>query len=167
MRRRKRKTQEGKMQRLPLGTIGPVAGFAVLATIGLIQYASPQQREIRQLKANARIVELRDQAEAKLGNQRYRSGCSMAYRDRPDARGYYHEVLPLSEGMVIKTRDGRPLSDGQLVCDHLFMTYEIVNGVTANPARANDSEAVIRRFNAFAEWHPDARRGAIIEAKKL
>ena len=166
MKRRVRKKTEVK-RGLSLGAIAPMAGFAVLAAIGAIQYVSPQQQEIRQLKADARIHELRTQAEAKIGNQRYLNGCVMAYRDRPDRNGYYHEVLPLSANMIIKTPDGRPLSDGQVVCDHLFMTYEIVNGKTANPARANDPEVVIRRFNAFAEWHPDARRGAIVEAKKL
>lgn len=144
-----------------------IGGFSVLAVIGFIQYYSPSQREIRVLKADARLEELRGQAEAKIANARYRNKCAMTYKGVPDVNGYYHEILPLSEGMtIISAHDGRVLTDGQIVCDHLFMTFEIVDGKTANGARATDAEAVVRRFNDFANWHPDARRGAIVEARK-
>ena len=45
------------------------------------------------------------------------------------------------------------------------MTFEIVNGKTANPARADDAAVVNKRFEDYAQWHPSARRGAIVEGE--
>lgn len=143
-----------------------IGGFSILIGLGFLQYFNPDQQEIRRLKSTARLEELRSQAEAKTANARYRNKCSMTYKGVPDARGYYHEILPISEGMtIVSAHTGQLLPNGQIVCDHLFMTAEIVDGKTTNLARATDADAVIARFADFAQWHPDARRGAIISAR--
>lgn len=141
-------------------------GLTLLIVLGFLQYMSPANRKIRRLKAEDRLNMATLQAQAAKANRRYRNKCSMAYRGIPDAQGYYHEILPLSEGQIIVSTDGRPLPDGQVVCDHLFMTFVIADGVTADGARATDAQAVIARFNDYAQWHPEARRGAIVEATK-
>lgn len=165
IKRRTRKKVQRFPNHLPLAAIA-----AVVAIIGGVQYFSPGERQIRAEKASLRVEKLQQQAaderarlEALEGNRRYKQKCVMTYLGVADRNGYYHEILPLSPGMrIVSARTGQPIPDGQVVCDHQFMTYEIVNGVTANPARANDPDVVNARFKDYAQWHPEARRGAIV-----
>jgi hypothetical protein len=53
------------------------------------------------------------------------------------------------------------LGTGQLVCDDRGLTFEIVDGVAANPLRATDMDLVNQRFEDSAGWNPAARRSDV------
>ena len=172
VRRRKSVATQSKPGLMPLQL--QVGAIALLTIVGGVQFFSSENVQIRQEKSRLRLEKLELQArveqsrlEAIEGNRRYAQGCVMTYMGTPDANGYFHEILPLSLGMrIVSDRSGLAIADGQFVCDHQFMTFEIVDGVTANPARADDATVVNARFEDYAQWHPRARRGAIVEAQE-
>lgn len=163
-----RRTIRITKKKSPMGLL-PWAVFSLLAGVGALEYYSQQNIEIRQQKAELRSLEIEAEAnavkarlEADEGNRRYRAGCQMVLGSQISEHGRRDVVVPLSEGMTIYSpHTGEVLADGQFVCDHKFMTYEIQEGVTANPKKADDADLVNQRFEDNLGWDPKVKRGAI------
>lgn len=145
-----------------------------VGVLGVLYYHSPEAQEGRAARARVRLeeiqaqeVSLNRQEAIDLANWRYRTGCVMPWVQNSDAAGYYYEVRALGDGeVVIDYQTGKPLADGQVVCDDRNMTFKIVDGVTADGARSDNTDLVNQRFEDSAKWHPRARRSTVIAPDK-
>lgn len=126
-------------------------------------YTREQKAYLRNLEIQADVSRAEMELEAQEANRRYQSGCQMVLDSQVSQHGRRDLVVPLSPGMVIRSPDtGEVLADGQIVCDHKFMTFEIVNGVTANGKKANDADLVNQRFEDNLGWDPKVKRGDLV-----
>lgn len=113
-----------------------------------------------QLVSQSRLSQV-SESQAAEAHERYLAGCVMPFA-KVEGDEYAFQVVTVAEGeQVLNPDTGRPLSNGQLVCDDRGLTFEIVGGVAQRPLRATDMALVNQRFEDSAGWNPAARRSDV------
>ena len=139
-----------------------LAVFGGLAFIGFMQFMSPAQREIRQLKTESRLSDLRAQSEAKIANERYQGACIMPHVYVGANPNWYPKATVIAEGKPVLTGATQTaVVEGATVCDDRGLTAVIINGVPVNAAKSNDAKLINQRFEDALGWHERAQRSDV------
>lgn len=170
MKLKKRTKRNALSPALTFGCLGAALTFMV----GL-QQMSPSSIEWRNSREIAKTANVQADRQDRLGaiaaddiaeladeaDRRYNAGCVMPMVP-VEGEAYAYKVSVVGEGeQVMNPANGKPLSNSQLVCDDRGMTFVIVDGVTALPARTMDTALINQRFADYAGWNPAARRSDI------
>lgn len=167
-----------RRRKWPLLSIGMGVMGVVMVVMFVVDYTSAvsqadraakriaaEQDIARQLATLDLTQEIADIEEsAALAHLRYQSECAMimTYRDG-DVEGYPSQIMALSTGMKVGDFNSPyPIADGQWLCDDKGMTFEVVGGVLAKPARATNGDIWNARVWDYQKgWNDKTRRSAL------